>query len=196
MSLKFIFKKKAAASPRIFSKIPHGYQKKKSKRVLKGFLRIGMLLLISIAFTSIIQLYIIFPLVVNDRSMFPSIEKNSLVFALYPYLTRLQRGNILFIRHKPRRLSLLCRLVALPGEVLEIKQKNIYLNQKNFNFRIPLKKGKTILPAHISKRDNLPSQKIREDHYFCLNDNRSLVTDSRVWGSFPKESIEGIVKYW
>ena len=123
MFLKSIFRRNSMTSPRIFSKISSGYPKKKNNRAIKWLLRIAILLLISIVFTSIIRLYIIFPITVNNHSMFPGIVEGSLVFVVYPYLTKLQRGNILFIRHEPQRLSLICRLVALSGEVLEIKQK-------------------------------------------------------------------------
>ena len=191
-----IFRGGSSQKPLPFSKVSTGRSKKRMGKRMKWLLRIAALLFSSIISTMIIRSYVIFPLSVNNRSMLPAIAKGSLVFAVYPYLTGMKRGDILFIEHRPQHLSLICRLTALPNEEVEIKEKKVYIDQTVLDLKISLKESETILPAHISKRDNLTPRKINDGHYFCLNDNRTLMTDSRIWGSFSKESIVGIVKYW
>ena len=191
-----MLRRRLSRKPLPFSRVSAGYSPKKINKKMKWFLRMSILLLSSISFTIIIRHYIVFPLTINNRSMLPTIAKSSLVFIVYPHLTDVKRGDILFIEHEPQHLTLICRLTALENEEIEIKERKVYINHTMLDLKIPLKAGKIILPAHISKRDHLAPRKIEDGHYFCLNDNRTLLTDSRVWGSFPRKSIAGIVKYW
>ncbi len=38
---------------------------------------------------------------------------------------------------------------------------------------------------------NMPPQRVKEDNYFMMGDNRDHSNDSRFWGSVPYENIEG-----
>ena len=73
------------------------------------------------------------------------------------------------------------RIVGLPGENLVHKEGKLYVN------------GKRIKEPFISK-DNAASDfkiKLGKDEYYLLGDNRIISKDSRFYGPFKKEDING-----
>lgn len=116
---------------------------------------------------------------------------------------------------KPRRLDLIIfnspendtlllvkRVVALPGDTLEIRSGTVYINNK------VLPMPSTIIPttpAAMSKMATYPEGNTTwnmhnygpivipadQDSYFVLGDNRAHSNDSRYWGLVPWRSIKG-----
>ncbi|MEM7557436.1 MAG: signal peptidase I, partial [Cyanobacteria bacterium P01_A01_bin.84] len=94
------------------------------------------------------------------------------------------------------------RIIALPGEKVELKHGKVYINEK------PLKEDKYLVegertvidvcnsgqkPAFLSKPVTIPSAS-----YLVLGDNRNSSYDSRCWGVVPGDKIIGraIVRFW
>jgi len=82
------------------------------------------------------------------------------------------------------------RVIGLPGETVEIKEGQIYINGK-------------LLEEESDFGSDIPSSyngswTIPEDEYFVLGDNRNHSSDSRAWGTVAKENIIGRVwiRYW
>jgi len=105
---------------------------------------------------------------------------------------------IVFIYPVDKSKDFIKRVIGLPGEKIEIIDRNIYINGKPYNDRYGyyLDQG--------GKRDN-PSSKDRfgpfivpEKHFFVMGDNRNHSYDSRFWGFVPSEAIKGkaFIIYW
>ena len=102
-----------------------------------------------------------------------------------------ERGDIVVL-HDPRRpdQDLIKRVIGLPGETVEIKQGNVYIN--DFLLDEP----------YISTdwNDSRARLSIPEDHYYILGDNRNNSLDSRSpqVGLIPGELIVGkaLLNYW
>lgn len=82
------------------------------------------------------------------------------------------------------KISLIKRIIALPGERVEIKDGDIYIN------------GQKLEEPYLNKDVKTESNKLNEfivpeGHYFLLGDNRPGSSDSRIFGCIPKEKIEG-----
>lgn len=85
------------------------------------------------------------------------------------------------------------RVVGLPGETLEIRDGDIYINDKLIT------EPKIIKDIHYSNISAArgpyghKGQKIRvpENHYFVLGDNSANSKDSRFWGFVPFDNIRG-----
>ena len=111
------------------------------------------------------------------------------------------RGDILVFKFPldPER-DFIKRVIGLPGERLEVRDKRIYIDDT------PLEEP--YLPSHmthlvpgayaVNGRDNHGPIAIPEGHYFVMGDNRDNSEDSRFWGVLPHDHIKGkaVVVYW
>ncbi len=90
------------------------------------------------------------------------------------------------------------RVIGLPGEKIEIKNKQVLIN--NFNLIEPYIKhvDSTIFPTGISNRDNMGPVTIPLDCFFLMGDNRDLSYDSRDFICVDIKSIHGKATfiYW
>lgn len=133
------------------------------------------------------------------------IEGNSMQSVLYDservIISKLavKNGNInrfdIVVLHKPGEhgKSVIKRVIALPGEIIEIKKGNVYINEKKLNEPY-LKREKDVMFRAISLKPLL----IRKGYYFVMGDNRTVSQDSRVFGPVPGKYIYGktILRYW
>jgi signal peptidase I len=82
------------------------------------------------------------------------------------------------------------RIIGLPGEMVSERAGTIYLN------------GERLIERYIarSRRGNEKGSwtRIAPDHYFVLGDNRQHSSDSRTWGTVPRNSLIGpaTLTYW
>jgi len=100
-------------------------------------------------------------------------------------------GDIIVFRY-PRDPSIdyIKRVVGLPGDVIEMRNKQFYRNGK------PVKEDyiQQLYPNRIGRLDNVGPVTVPEDAYFVMGDNRDNSEDSRAWGFVPRKIIHG--KAW
>jgi signal peptidase I len=99
---------------------------------------------------------------------------------------------VLYKPNEPGK-SLIKRVIGLPGEIIEIKDSEVFINNKKLEQ--PFLKGKGYPPY---KKDNLKPLLIQQDHYYVMGDNRAVSQDSRNFGPVPAKYIFGktIFRYW
>jgi signal peptidase I len=99
------------------------------------------------------------------------------------------------VLHKPNEpgKSIIKRVIGLPGEIIEIKDGDVYIDNKKLEQPFLAEKG---YPTY--RRDTLNPLLIQQDHYFVMGDNRELSQDSRNFGPVPAKFIFGktIFRYW
>ncbi|KPJ53463.1 MAG: hypothetical protein AMJ37_01370 [Dehalococcoidia bacterium DG_18] len=101
-----------------------------------------------------------------------------------------QRGDvIIFQSPQPPDRNMIKRVIALPGEWVEMKNGNVYITDTNGN-TFTLEEPYIAEPA----KDSYYRTQVPDDCYFVLGDNRNLSSDSRSWGMLPRENIIG--KAW
>ena len=81
------------------------------------------------------------------------------------------------------------RIIGLPGETIEIKDGIVYMHKENGNV-LPLDEPYVTKPA----TDAFQGNKIPENEYFVLGDNRNNSSDSRHGWTLPRQNIVG--KAW
>ena len=84
-----------------------------------------------------------------------------------------------------QRADYIKRIIALPGDIVEVKMGVVYVNGSPLDERTYIKE----LPRY-----SLPQQKIPENEYFVLGDNRPVADDSHHGWTVKREDIIG--KAW
>ncbi len=94
------------------------------------------------------------------------------------------------------------RCVAIGGDTLEIKDRVVFVNGEIF----PLPKHGKFLNKQIRPRrsggqdspDNFGPYIVPKDHFFMMGDNRDNSSDSRFWGTVPRENVlgEALMIHW
>ncbi|MCL4458596.1 MAG: signal peptidase I [Chloroflexi bacterium] len=100
-----------------------------------------------------------------------------------------ERGDIIVFKY-PRdvRRDFIKRVIAIPGDTVEIRQGKVFIN------------GQPLQEDYVASKPNYSwgPQQIPPGYYFVLGDNRNYSSDSHIWGLVPAEDIIGKawLRYW
>ena len=128
---------------------------------------------------------------VYGSSMLPTVEEGEYIMvskAAY-FFKQPQRGDIIvFDSPQDPRSDLIKRIIALPGDTVEIRDDKVIVNGS------PLAEPYILEPPHYLM---LPEE-IPPDHYFVLGDNRNNSSDSHRGWTAPRQNIIGKawITYW
>lgn len=123
--------------------------------------------------------------------------------ALLP-LRLVRRGDVVVFRWPvdPSR-DFIKRAVGLPGDVIKLVDKRLYVNGKRVADESYTYHGDPLIYPRGAQssghaRDNFGPVRVPSDSYFCLGDNRDNSHDSRFWGMVPANHLKGraLVVYW
>lgn len=103
------------------------------------------------------------------------------------------RGDIvIFTFPGNHTMDFVKRVIGLPGDTVEVREKNVYINGKAFE--IPYEKHTDpfiLTQGQGMVRDNFGPIKVDPGTCFVMGDNRDQSYDSRFWGFVPVQNIKG-----
>lgn len=127
-----------------------------------------------------------------------------------PKIRSVQPGDVIIFKN-PENLEYdyIKRCVAVSGQTVEIKNKELYIDGNKFSDPEHLQHIYGLMPKGIPdpdifpeaarfNRDNYGPYTVPEGHLFVLGDNRDNSLDSRYWGPLPVENVVGkaLLIYW
>jgi signal peptidase I len=104
-----------------------------------------------------------------------------------------ERGDvIIFTFPQDTSLDFVKRVVGLPGDTLQIKNKRVLINgQEYINGHEKFSDSFLLTSGPNKVRDNLGPIVVDQGYVFVMGDNRDKSYDSRFWGELPLENIKG-----
>jgi signal peptidase I len=110
-----------------------------------------------------------------------------------------KRGDIIvFIYPEDRSKDFIKRLIGLPGDTIEIRDKQIRINGLPYTDTHGVYTDSLVIPGSVQPRDNFGPVTVPEGSVFAMGDNRDESYDSRFWGFVPQKDILGkaLIIYW
>lgn len=163
-------------------------------RDIKEFFSDAFKYIIVIVVVLIIVLYVVSLQQVVGPSMQPNLNNGDVLILskIHYRLFDIKRNDVIVLNDEKNKF-MIKRVIGLPGETISYKDNILYIDGVAYNEKL----YEGITTADFDLKD-LEYDKIPEDTYFVLGDNRGNSTDSRILGPISKEDIIGkvMVKIW
>ncbi len=150
-------------------------------------------LVISLAISAFIIIFLYQPVKVEGTSMMPSLDDQERIFVnKFVYrLESIQRGDIVVFRY-PRdpSKSFIKRVIGLAGDRIRIEAGQVFVNGE------PLEED--YVPRAYADERSYPEMVVPDNSYFVLGDHRTMSNDSRDFGPVASAYIYGkaVFGYW
>ena len=149
----------------------------------------------SVLLAVILIVFIYQPVKVEGTSMMPSLTDQERIFInkfTYRFgIGSIERGDlVVFWFPMDRSKSYIKRVIALPGDTVEIKSGRVLVNGRELD--------EPYVPDEYRDGQSYPLRTIPPGSYYVLGDHRSSSNDSRAWGFVEREFIYGkaVFVYW
>ena len=150
-------------------------------------------LIVSAAASVFIITFLYQPVRVEGTSMLPRLEDQDRLFInkfLY-HFSSIERGDVVVFHYPldPEK-SYIKRVIAVPGDRLEIDRGTVWVNGKRLT--------ENYVPAEYRDTRSYAEVVVPADSYFMMGDHRSISSDSREFGPVTRSLIYGkaVFVYW
>jgi signal peptidase I len=143
----------------------------------------------------IVTRFIITSYTVYGNSMAPNFIQGDKIYIIK--IGSVNTGDVVLVKNpqEPDR-TILKRIAAREGDTVEIRDKIIYINDKQIKFQWKTSSNDArILPMSFTYRDNHPIIKLKRKEVYLLGDNLDYGHDSRSFGPVSEDTIIGKLLY-
>ena len=159
-------------------------------RDLRGWTRD---LAVALGFALVIIIFLYQPVKVEGTSMAPLLSDQERIF-INKFVYRFEpidRGDVVVFWYPlDRSKSFIKRVIALPGDTVEIRSGHLYLNGQEVR--------EPYVPKSYLDENSYAPRRMEADEYFVMGDHRDSSNDSRMFGPVSRDYIYGkaVFAYW
>ena len=148
---------------------------------------------VALGLALVIIVFLYQPVKVEGTSMAPLLSDQERIF-INKFVYRFEpihRGDVVVFWYPlDRSQSFIKRVIGLPGQTLEIREGELYVNGKHV--------AEPYVPPNYFDDSSYGPIRIPPDEYFVMGDHRDSSNDSRIFGPVPQKYIYGkaVFAYW
>ena len=150
----------------------------------KNWKAIAIRAVIVAVITALVCIFLFRPMIINGESMMPTYSSRGFTFAFLPYfkIYQPQRKQIVILKHAGFNTFLLKRVIAFPGELVEIRKGVVYLN------------GSRLDEPYVKNECdwNYSCHEVPKGKIFVLGDNRSMPMNQHMGGIIDQSRLAGV----
>ncbi len=150
-------------------------------------------LLVSLAISAFIIIFLYQPVKVEGTSMMPGLEDQERIF-VNKFVYRwepIQRGDIVVFRYpRDTTKSYIKRVIGVAGDRIRIENGQVFVNDEALD--------EDYVPNEYADARSYPEVTVPANSYFVLGDHRTMSNDSRDFGPVNERFIYGkaVFGYW
>jgi signal peptidase I len=157
--------------------------------------------LIAILLALVIRTFVVQAFKIPSGSMLPTLQigDHLLVNKFLYWFTDPQRGDVIVFKFpQDEGRDFIKRVIALPGDKVEVRGKRVYVNDKPVQESYAVHLDPSMQENPHSPRDNFAPVQAPSGQLFMMGDNRDYSMDSRFWGFLDIKKIKGkaFIIYW
>ncbi len=157
--------------------------------------------IIAVILALVIRSFVIQAFKIPSGSMLQTLQigDHILVNKFLYWFTGVQQGDIIVFKFpQDEGRDFIKRVVALPGEKVEVRGKQVYVNDNPLTEPYTVHLDPVLLDNPGSSRDNFGPVMVPPGQLFMMGDNRDYSMDSRFWGFLDMKKIKGkaFIIYW
>jgi signal peptidase I len=150
-------------------------------------------LVVSVAISAFIIVFLYQPVRVEGTSMLPMLEDQDRLFInkIAYRVGDIHQGDVVVFQYpRDHTKSYIKRVIALPGDDLRIDHGRVYVNGALLK--------ESYVPSRFEDDRTQPEMVLAPNQYFVMGDHRSISSDSRDFGPVDRELIYGKAAfvYW
>lgn len=151
------------------------------KKIIKQLIPYIVIIIVVV----LIRSFVVTPVIVVGDSMKPTLNEGQILILnkLDYHFNEIERYDIVVI--KVGKSEIIKRVIGLPGETIEYRNNILYIDgheeTSDYNFDT----------EDFTLKSICNCDKIPEDKYLVLGDNRQVSSDSRIIGLIDKKDIQG-----
>jgi signal peptidase I len=150
-------------------------------------------LLVSLAISAFIIIFLYQPVKVEGVSMMPGLEDQERIF-VNKFVYRwepIQRGDIIVFRYpRDTSKSYIKRVIGVAGDRVRIEDGQVFVNDEALD--------EDYVPSEYADARSYPEIVVPRNCYYVLGDHRTMSSDSREFGPVSERYIYGkaVFGYW